>query len=359
MDILIDFDGTCVTHEFPAIGKDIGAVPVLKELVEAGHNLILFTMRSDIENPVSLNKEIILKGGKYLTEALQWFKDRDIPLYGINTNPDQLTWTTSPKPYAQILIDDTAIGCPLIYDCLGIEKPYVNWDDIHDILLSRGIIKTKKMQVSKLSISKIDYWETGGREYYEKFLQKFTWPGGASGITVGFGYDLGYYTSQEIINTWTGHVNGNIIALMLSVSGLKGEQAKKMINEQMRRAIIPYDVAAEIFLKTTLPDEARNTEKTYPGVTELFPDAQGALLSLIYNRGTQLEDEKSDRRKEMKAIAPLVLSKDYNGIAAQIISMKRLWSGKGMDGLIERRDGEAELVLNANHDYSPDEIVYI
>jgi hypothetical protein len=220
-------------------------------------------------------------------------------------------------------------------------------------------INKTKMQVSKLSISKIDYWETGGREYYEKFLQKFTWPGGSSGITVGFGYDLGYYTSQDIINTWTGYVNGNIIALMTSVSGLKGEQAKKMINEQMRRAIIPYDVAGEVFLKTTLPDEARKTERVYPGVTELLPDAQGALLSLIYNRGAQLEDEKSDRRREMKAIAPLVLSKDYKGIAAQIISMKRLWIGKGMDGLIERRDGEAELVLNAVHDYTPDEIISI
>lgn len=32
MDIVIDFDGTCVTHEFPLVGKDIGAVPVLKKL---------------------------------------------------------------------------------------------------------------------------------------------------------------------------------------------------------------------------------------------------------------------------------------------------------------------------------------
>lgn len=34
MVIAVDFDGTCVTHEFPKVGKDIGAVPVLKELVE-------------------------------------------------------------------------------------------------------------------------------------------------------------------------------------------------------------------------------------------------------------------------------------------------------------------------------------
>ena len=47
MYIAIDFDGTCVTHEYPNIGKDIGAIPVLKQLVKDGHKLILYTMRSD------------------------------------------------------------------------------------------------------------------------------------------------------------------------------------------------------------------------------------------------------------------------------------------------------------------------
>lgn len=36
MDICIDFDGTCVTHEFPKVGKNIGAEIVLKELVGNG-----------------------------------------------------------------------------------------------------------------------------------------------------------------------------------------------------------------------------------------------------------------------------------------------------------------------------------
>lgn len=32
MDIAIDFDGTCVTHEYPRVGNNIGAVPVLKKI---------------------------------------------------------------------------------------------------------------------------------------------------------------------------------------------------------------------------------------------------------------------------------------------------------------------------------------
>lgn len=114
MDILIDFDGTCVTHEFPKVGKDIGAVPVLKELVKNGHNLILFTMRSDVENPQSDDDTIMCESGNYLTDAVNWFKDNEIPLYGIQRNPTQDSWTTSPKAYGQLMIDDSALGCPLI-----------------------------------------------------------------------------------------------------------------------------------------------------------------------------------------------------------------------------------------------------
>ena len=47
MTFNIDFDGTCVTHAYPLVGKDIGAQAVLKRLVDAGHQLILFTMRGD------------------------------------------------------------------------------------------------------------------------------------------------------------------------------------------------------------------------------------------------------------------------------------------------------------------------
>jgi hypothetical protein len=138
MIIGIDFDGTCVTHEFPKIGQDIGAVPVLKWIVDHGHRLILFTMRSDVENPTSDDYDIEKQGGKYLSEAVQWFKDRGIPLYGINQNPSQHTWTHSPKPYCHIYIDDAALGVPLVYG--KHKRPYVDWEKVAELLESRGVI---------------------------------------------------------------------------------------------------------------------------------------------------------------------------------------------------------------------------
>lgn len=139
MEIVIDFDGTCVTHEFPKIGKDIGAVSVLKELVAKGNKLILFTMRSDIENPKSNDKRIIPQAGNYLTEAVNWFKENEIELYGIQTNPTQKSWTTSPKAYGQIIIDDAALGCPLIRQGFP-HKPYVDWVTVRAMLIKMKVL---------------------------------------------------------------------------------------------------------------------------------------------------------------------------------------------------------------------------
>lgn len=113
----IDFDGTCVTHEYPKIGRSIGAEPVLKRLVSHGDKLILWTMRS----------------GPQLQEAVDWFAERDIPLFGIQGNPEQDTWSESPKAYANIYIDDAALGCPLKLGD-GDERPFVDWKAVSALL---------------------------------------------------------------------------------------------------------------------------------------------------------------------------------------------------------------------------------
>lgn len=133
MDIIIDFDGTVVSHEFPLVGKDIGAVPVLKKLVAKKHRLILFTMRSNL----GVGK---YKGANLLDQAVQWFADRDIPLYGIQTNPTQSQWTESPKAYGQLIIDDTALGIPLNYVPTFTPKPFVDWEGVENLLMAKGLL---------------------------------------------------------------------------------------------------------------------------------------------------------------------------------------------------------------------------
>ena len=123
MIIGIDFDGTCVTHEFPDIGKDIGAIPILQALVNNGHQLILFTMRSE----------------EYLEEAVKWFEHNNIKLYGVQTNPDQAKWTTSPKAYCQLYIDDAGLGVPLKETHIS-SRPYIDWGTVADLLHNMKLI---------------------------------------------------------------------------------------------------------------------------------------------------------------------------------------------------------------------------
>ena len=125
MIIAIDFDGTCVTHEYPRIGKDIGAIPVLKELVKQGHQLILLTMRS----------------GETLEEAVGWFKNNDIPLWAVNSNPDQTNWTASPKVYANLYIDDAGLGIPLEFNPSYAAREYVDWKVVEFMLHEMQILK--------------------------------------------------------------------------------------------------------------------------------------------------------------------------------------------------------------------------
>lgn len=121
--IAVDFDGTCVTHEYPYLGQDVGAVPVLKELVEQGHNIILYTMRS----------------GKLEKEAVEWFKQNGIPLYAVNSNPTQKKWTKSPKVHADVYIDDGALGVPLVRS-MTTSRPYVDWVKVREWLIEEGFL---------------------------------------------------------------------------------------------------------------------------------------------------------------------------------------------------------------------------
>ena len=125
--IVLDFDGTVVKHRYPAVGEDIGAAPVLRRLVQNGHFLLLNTMRSR-------NSE----GVDTLQPALDWFASNDIPLFGVNENPDQKEWTSSTKVYGNIYIDDGALGAPLKVDETG--SAYIDWSLTSIHLYLRGLL---------------------------------------------------------------------------------------------------------------------------------------------------------------------------------------------------------------------------
>jgi hypothetical protein len=137
--VCVDFDGTCVTHDYPNVGRNIGAAPILRRLVTEGHQLVLFTMRSDM----GVEKGLFKSG---LSDAIDWFKDNNIPLYGVQRNPTQDSWTVSPKAYGQLYIDDAALGAPLKYDNNISDRPFIDWEIVENLLLRMGVLTDKTKQ---------------------------------------------------------------------------------------------------------------------------------------------------------------------------------------------------------------------
>ena len=125
--IALDFDGTVVEHRYPAVGGDIGAAPVLRRLVKNGHKLILNTMRSHNSQGIDT-----------LKPALEWFENNIIPLYGVNENPSQKEWTSSPKVHGNLYIDDSALGAPVKADSLG--AACLDWSMVSLYLMLAGLL---------------------------------------------------------------------------------------------------------------------------------------------------------------------------------------------------------------------------
>lgn len=198
--------------------------------------------------------------------------------------------------------------------------------------------------ISKRSIDLIIQFEIGGRSYYERALQKVTWPGGASGATVGIGYDLGYNTEKQFLLDWSPGLNLNFVNALKPLCGLKGEKVKGMIKGEILNVRIPYNIAYDVFVRSSVPRFYKAALTIYPDMIHLNDDTQGALVSMVFNRGTSLV---GDRRKEMKAIVELVKKQDYEGIAEEIEKSKRLWEGVGLDGLVIRREAEADLIRDS------------
>ena len=170
------------------------------------------------------------------------------------------------------------------------------------------------------------------------------WPGGDSGITIGIGYDLGYVTVDQFESDWGPLLTEATREKLKSAIGLRGTKAKNKAPDFKSIRIKPEHAEA-VFRERSIPLYTFRTEQAFPGVELLPLDAHGALVSLVFNRGTSMVDKAGeDRRREMRAIRDAVPRQDLREIALQLRSMKRLWEGKGLDGLIKRREDEALLV---------------
>lgn len=218
--------------------------------------------------------------------------------------------------------------------------------------LSGDEFKFGSVTYSKKGMQAIIDHEVGSEAYYKKVYHRPTWPKGFSGVTIGIGYDLGQVTLDQFITDWGNKdsVDDQEFELLKGGIGLKGKQAKAYAAKIKKFVSISLEDAKEVFFDRTVPKYHGMTERAFPGFGSLPPIVCSVLLSLVYNRGGSMGKRGSsswDRRKEMRVIRECVKNSDLRGIATALRDMKRLWVGKGQDGLLKRRDKEASMVLSA------------
>ena len=214
--------------------------------------------------------------------------------------------------------------------------------------LSTDPVGDEPGQISQDAYNLIVAYETGGQSYYERVYKCApVWPGYSSGVTIGFGYDLGYYSKEAFVRIWGPHLAKAQIERLDDCIGFKtvepnrsGKVNKaKMLVRQLADIKIPWGMGESVYTSYTVPTQLAKVVKYLPKAASLHPHCFGALVSLVFNRGASFT-KSGQRYAEMRAIKSHLDNGKLDRIPSELRKMKRLWSSSG---LRKRRDDEAEL----------------
>jgi len=196
--------------------------------------------------------------------------------------------------------------------------------------------------ISQAAFDLIVEFEVSGEAAYNKRYRRPTRPGGASGITIGIGYDCGYSTAAQIRADWGGLLPADMVAELVKVAGVTGARAGAALASIRLKVDVPWASALAVFSYTSLPKYVA-LAANLPNWDKLSPDCKGALVSLVYNRGASFSNAGA-RYQEMRNIKAHMAAGRFSAIPTELRSMKRIWAGDAsLRGLLVRRDKEADL----------------
>jgi GH24 family phage-related lysozyme (muramidase) len=186
-----------------------------------------------------------------------------------------------------------------------------------------------------------------GHKYYDKHYQTATFAGSGSGPTIGIGVDLGMNSSQFTTSCWSPFFSGGIVARFASCHGHTTTALAKRDIADMQDIVVVWSTALQEFNANEVANYYQLTLRTYPGLSQLSKNAQSAVVSLTYNRGSSMiGDSRVDMRTLRDAVTAGDLQAMANAVRHMIITMEAAWKSEGIyDGMVNRRNAEARLIL--------------
>jgi GH24 family phage-related lysozyme (muramidase) len=177
-------------------------------------------------------------------------------------------------------------------------------------------------------------------ESYREF--PYALPDNTSGITIGYGYDLGQQTESRIRMDLENIYTENEINRFVTVRGKKGQHARDSV-----QGVSDISISQDDALRLAIVMKRRYAQYVvdiYPELLGTHPDCQGAILSLVINRGKALydSDPTKDTRLEMKQIQDDLKGGHPEMIPLRLRSMERLWQTPQNRGVAIRRQKEAK-----------------
>lgn len=201
---------------------------------------------------------------------------------------------------------------------------------------------TTKSEISQAAVDLIVEHEVSSPALYEKKFRHPEWPGEQSGVTIGCGYDVGQNSEVQFRNDWAGIIPDDMLDALAETCGITGPAAAQHARRLHATVDVPWSAATEVFEKRTCPRYIALAKRYLPNWDRLSPDCKGALTSLVFNRGASFNKD-GERYAEMRNIKAHMAAQRFDRIPDEFRSMKRIWEGRGVDGLLRRRDDEARL----------------
>lgn len=176
-----------------------------------------------------------------------------------------------------------------------------------------------------------------------------------SGITIGWGYDLGQVTRDQFSADWRAEIKPDYHNRLRSVVGFRGDKARDAAHG-LRDIVIPRLAADKVFSRT-FDRYAALTLKAFPGLEKYSADVQGAVVSIVYNRGPKMDDDPDTimGREGMSEVRDLIAAgADCQTLGIAVHGMSQNWQDAGADGLHGRYAATGQLIQDSDDPPGPE-----